>query len=500
MSTVSEKIYNEAQSVKSICAVLESEGYSAPRRYTSEKQRSLESAFLDEIYEFLTYIAVADGKLDSEAVKTINEILGSNKSSSEIMEFASEHYLLEDAMRACGRYSFSLASQLDNLAGHFPKTFLCERLYRVYFSLGNLIISPGDKLKQASAIRLLTALHETEAYIYINLLRSLTLREKIHDLYVSFADDIAPRAGVTVDLTNGYIIVPDEVDVEKTSEKNFECDESKKKPTLEELFQELNKLVGLNSVKNDVKTLINFTKIQKMKKERGLKTIPLSLHLVFSGNPGTGKTTVARLLAELYREIGVLSKGQLIEVDRSGLVGGYVGQTALKVQGVVEKALGGILFIDEAYALSGKGEGDYGQEAIDTLLKAMEDHRDDFVVIVAGYPQLMEQFLESNPGLRSRFNKFINFDDYSPQEMCKIFGRFCNENGMGMTKEAQNVAKKFLFDLYLNRSKNFANARDVRNYFEKALQNQANRVVQLTNPTEKDLVQFDADDFVGIRL
>jgi len=195
-----------------------------------------------------------------------------------------------------------------------------------------------------------------------------------------------------------------------------------------------------------------------------------------------------------------LSKGHLIEVDRAGLVGGYVGQTALKVQEVVEKALGGILFIDEAYALSNKGGNDFGQEAIDTLLKAMEDCRDDLIVIVAGYPQQMAQFLESNPGLKSRFNKFINFVDYSPLEMCRIFGSFCNENGMGMSKEAKTVAKQFLFELHARRDVNFANARDVRNYFEKAMQNQANRVIQLKNPTKADLTRFEAADFEGIQM
>ena len=285
-----------------------------------------------------------------------------------------------------------------------------------------------------------------------------------------------------------------------TREKQEKGAPTVKSKSLDELLAELDKLTGLDAVKSEVNSLVNFVKIQKMKEERGLKTVPLSLHLVFYGNPGTGKTTVARLLGEIYREIGVLSKGHLIEVDRAGLVGAYIGHTALKVQEVVEKSLGGILFIDEAYTLSNKGGNDFGQEAIDTLLKAMEDHRDDLIVIVAGYPQQMAQFLESNPGLKSRFNKFINFVDYSPLEMCRIFGSFCNENGMGMSKEAKTVAKQFLFDLHARRDVNFANARDVRNYFEKAMQNQANRVIQLKNPTKSDLTRFEAADFEGIQM
>ncbi len=184
----------------------------------------------------------------------------------------------------------------------------------------------------------------------------------------------------------------------------------------EDPMETLDKLIGLDSIKHDVKELTDFVKIQKLRQDQGLKSVPVSLHLVFTGNPGTGKTTVARILAKLYKQIGVLSKGQLVEVDRSGLVAGYVGQTALKTQEQITKALGGVLFIDEAYALSQKDDA-FGQEAIDTILKAMEDHRDDLVVIVAGYTGPMEEFINSNPGLKSRFNKYIEFTDYSWDEL-----------------------------------------------------------------------------------
>ena len=179
------------------------------------------------------------------------------------------------------------------------------------------------------------------------------------------------------------------------------CQEEKPAEPEEDPMEQLEKLIGLASIKHDVKELTDFVKIQKLRKDQGLKSVPVSLHLVFTGNPGTGKTTVARILAKLYKQIGVLSKGQLVEVDRSGLVAGYVGQTALKTQEQINKALGGVLFIDEAYALSQKDDA-FGQEAIDTILKAMEDHRDDLVVIVAGYTGPMEDFINSNPGLKSR--------------------------------------------------------------------------------------------------
>ena len=194
-----------------------------------------------------------------------------------------------------------------------------------------------------------------------------------------------------------------------------------KKPDFDELMEQLEDLVGLEEVKKDVKNLMNLVKVRKLRQENDLPVPPMSLHMVFMGNPGTGKTTVARLVSGLYAAIGVLSKGQLVEVDRSGLVAGYVGQTALKTQEVIKSALGGVLFIDEAYSLSSGGENDFGREAIETILKAMEDHRDDLIVIVAGYTGPMEKFLTSNPGLESRFNKYFFFPDYNGEQLMAIF-------------------------------------------------------------------------------
>ena len=271
-------------------------------------------------------------------------------------------------------------------------------------------------------------------------------------------------------------------------------DTEEKKPDFDELMAQLDSLVGLDDVKKDIKNLMNLVKVRRLRKENGLPIPPMSLHMVFMGNPGTGKTTVARIISGLYAAIGVLEKGQLIEVDRSGLVAGYVGQTALKTQEVIKSALGGVLFIDEAYSLASGGENDFGREAIETILKAMEDHRNELIVVVAGYDGPMEKFINSNPGLQSRFNKYFYFHDYNGEQLLYIFKGQCKKNGYALTEEAEAEAKAMFEELYENRGENFGNGRDVRNVFEDTVVRQSNRVAALDAPTKDDLMQFLPED------
>lgn len=264
---------------------------------------------------------------------------------------------------------------------------------------------------------------------------------------------------------------------------------------MEKLMNRLDELVGLDGVKEEIRSLINLIRVRKMREEYHLPGMPMSYHMVFTGNPGTGKTTVARLIAEIYRELGVLSKGMMIETDRAGLVAGYVGQTALKVKEVVDKARGGILFIDEAYTLSNAvGGNDFGTEAIDMLVKLMEDYREDLVIIVAGYTQEMENFLKSNTGLISRFNKFIDFPDYGDDELIDILIGMAKKSGFSLEDEVAVAVRAYLGRLGPQEKADFGNARGIRNLFEKMVAAQANRVVGYGTPTKEQLSSITVED------
>ena len=323
--------------------------------------------------------------------------------------------------------------------------------------------------------------------------------EKILNSFVAIDDSVSERENETVTkiiaFLRGGIKAPRRKipNVDDRNDNYIVGDVKIENEELEQVLEELDGLVGLKSVKQDVLANINLLKINKMRKEKGLPELQISRHMVFTGEPGTGKTTVARIMAQIYKSLGVVSKGHLVETDRSGMVAGYVGQTALKAAQVIKKAKGGVLFIDEAYSLTSEdGSNDFGKEAIDTLVKGMEDYRDDLVVIVAGYTDEMKKFINMNPGLRSRFNKYIDFANYSSAEMLEIFKGLCEKAQFILSSRAEAKALKY-FE-HQQGDKTFGNARGVRNFFDRVVMAQATRILELNNPSEEEFRTIREED------
>lgn len=282
----------------------------------------------------------------------------------------------------------------------------------------------------------------------------------------------------------------------ETQDKAFGVDDDTR--SLNELLADLNRLVGLESVKAKVNDLIAFQTVQMLREKQGLHSKKGTMHLAFTGNPGTGKTTVARIVGRIYKQIGLLSKGHFVEVSRTDLIAGYQGQTALKVKKVIEEAKGGVLFIDEAYSITENDHSDsYGRECLTELTKALEDYRDDLVVIVAGYTQPMEKFFESNPGLKSRFNTFIEFPDYGAVELENILLSVCQDNDYVLSDDVLTKIRVFLEESISKKDKNFANGRLARNLYDDLVMNHARRVVNVSNPTKKELLTITSDDFAN---
>ena len=281
-----------------------------------------------------------------------------------------------------------------------------------------------------------------------------------------------------------------EVNIDSTSLSK----ESQESESLGNVLDELNSLIGLATVKEEVQSLINFIKIQEKRRKQGIKSNDLGLHCVFTGAPGTGKTTVARLLSRVYKQLGLLSVGNLVETDRAGLVASYVGQSESKTTKKIEQAMGGTLFIDEAYSLSNQGKSDYGDEVIAVLLKQMEDQRGDLSIIVAGYSNEMNEFIESNPGLRSRFNRFIHFPDYSSEELFMIYDSMVSSAQYKLNEAAVVRAKSIIESITRNKGKDFGNAREMRNLFEETIENHSTRISNMPYVDREALIEIYAQD------
>lgn len=276
---------------------------------------------------------------------------------------------------------------------------------------------------------------------------------------------------------------------DEITDSSIADDEETKNP-----LEELQELIGLQPVKTDVKSLRNLLHMQQLRASKGMKAAKVSYHCVFMGNPGTGKTTVARILARIYKDLGILKSGHLVETDRSGLVADYVGQTATKTNAIIDKALDGVLFIDEAYALAQGGDQDFGREAISTLLKRMEDDRKRLVVILAGYSKEMEDFINTNSGLQSRFSRYITFPDYEVEELCDIFRLFLKQNDYTITNKGMLKVQSVISDAYNNKDYRFGNARYVRNLFESVITNQANRLAEQEDISIQEMAEIKEDD------
>jgi len=444
-----------------------------------------------DIRDFLFFLVITDHVLSKEEIKYINDVLDYKYDSEELKQIivntkaVRDDFLNNPPLSLTYFMKYGYDPLLRPVIGNYDLEKLYVQLFQV---IGEDFLSKCKHIKGKEVDQLTRYRFMLESKI--------KAYNKSGEMKIDRPDSIPfVRKGGVEEQREALDREPETEFIGTVSGGDKTSDD------LDSLLEELDSLIGLASVKTEVKNLINLLKIIELRKQNGLKAPSVAKHFVFTGNPGTGKTTVARLLSEIFCALGILSKGHIVEVDRSGLVAGYVGQTAIKVKEVVDKALGGVLFIDEAYSLANESNGgDFGQEAIDTLVKAMEDNRDNLIVIVAGYPDLMSDFIDSNPGLKSRFQKTINFPDYDADDLLCIFERNCAANDYTLEADAKDYLYDQLLDYVENKDENFGNARDIRNFLDIAVSSQANRLLEMDLSNPDVLTTLTKEDIESIFL
>ena len=432
-------------------------------------QGGLYVQFCDEVINMAFLIAVCDENVTAAEINLINNTFDKMVNYEMLIRRYGDDCLSDDSFLQKVPKSVQLIARAEKADILRETNYLSDawRLYQFMEQFGNVLINcSGARLKYA--IKLMEFfLNGMKEYIY----------------------EVEARSGVE--------------ELPKLKEQRLEDKATlfarSDEPFIKEINQvlkEIDELVGLVNVKKEIHDMVNLLIVQKIRAQKGYKTTNISRHMVFTGNPGTGKTTVARKMADIYKYLEILEGGQIVEVDRSMLVASEMGKTAENVRKLAKEAMGGVLFIDEAYSLASETEGDYGQEAIDTLLKIMEDEREHLVVIVAGYNDLMEQFLDSNPGLRSRFSKFIQFVDYSEIELYEIFELYCKKQDYILAEGTKPIILDKIRNMKEINMQHFANARTMRNYFERVISNQANRMIKEygLGENEDDLITITTQD------
>lgn len=442
---------------------------------------------------------------DQEFIKSIPTIIDD---SYQAVKYKAEHLLLRDIVKVFNDFAdlysdpINIPAKAKFLLIYFFEKLQGKDLSETYdhTKLNQLILSDQFD-KNVKIIRETSFIKSAEYMKDEFLMPALLVKTKNNHLMV--ISSFLNRAASLIVKADNIITEKEEVLLKQVSNKIYNptikgstahFSEIPENDTLELVLQELHELIGMEAIKKNVEDIANFLKVQKMREEKGLKNTNNALHAVFMGPPGTGKTTVARLLGRIYKHLGYLKKGHLVETDRAGMVAGYVGQTAIKADEIIKSAIGGVLFIDEAYSLNSGSFNDFGKEAIEILLKRMEDQRGELVVIVAGYPDEMESFIQSNPGLQSRFNRYFKFGHFEVDALLKIFKLNAEKADFVLTEDAEAKLTEILERVHEKRHKAFGNARTVRNLFEKIIECQANRIVSISPITEETLRTLTEED------